>query len=1002
VLKPLFLPCRSRIIGFIGFLCLLAVAGPAAALPAEVGIANTSHTRWTALEGGPPPVMAMAQTPDGWLWLGTSDGLYRFDGDRFVRYALPARGLLTRARIAGLHADANGKLWIIYVAGRLSVLHPDGRLEDIPDAAEPIRGIDVVAIDSDGSVWAAAPTGLHRYDGKAWHKAPIEGRPDADGFDSMLLDGDGQLWAADDRNVWRLDRASGRFDRVAASGGKLTLSPDGRLWLVQRGQLRLLSPATGSAVQPRPRPAWFNQSESRSGGQFDADGTLWTPDGARGVRLRYGAAAARAGFDMGKDADAHIAAASLTGDDPRTLLEDREGNVWVATQHGLDRFRAQRVLRSSLPGAGLHYSLARDCAGVVWAADSRNGALWRLAPGAVPRIEPGREVTVVGNDSRGALLLGGKRSIEVNRCGTVEHIALPPGPDGTPVDLRLSGMRDDGKVLWIASIETGLMGLVGGKWLPRSRFNLPPKIFVSATGAPGQLWLGLGDGELVLYDNGRQQVFDATAVGLAAAIFTQDGVAISGERGLGVLKDGRIDLLRAADPDVLRNLSGMHVTAAGDRWLNGARGVLHVRRADWQRSVADPAQPLRYELIGALEGYPGQAVTETRLPTAVADGAGRIWLAASGGVVSIDTRSWRRNGYAPSVAVLGVQSGELALAAGSSEPGPVDLGPGAGEFSIGFTAPGIGRPEAMRFQYRLDGVDPDWQSAGNRRTAFYNNVGPGAYRFHVRATNEDGVPSVQAATVDLRVAPTLFESRPFQALCVLLLAALAYSLHRYRVRYLTRRVAERIEVRNAERERIARTLHDTFLQTVQGLVLRLDTVVGALPAEGEVRRKLEQVLGEARHAITEGREQLQGLRNEAAAFEEALAATVHALQETSPGTTVSILLDDTAVKASPAIGEDVVEIAREALRNAARHADARHIEVRLACRDGQLILDVSDDGKGIDDAVLDAGGRKGHWGLPGMHERAARVGGRLSVTRRSGGGTVVRLAWPMEGKPAAS
>ncbi|MCC2962468.1 histidine kinase [Massilia sp. IC2-278] len=991
--RSLALLCRS---GVVGFLCLLAWAGPATALPADVGIANTSHTRWTALEGGPPPVTAMAQTPDGWLWLGTSDGLYRFDGDRFARFALPARGLLNRQRIAGLHAEPNGKLWILYVAGRLSVLHPDGRLDDIPDAPVPLGGINAVAVDRDGSVWAATPSGMHRFDGKAWHTAAIDGKFAADGLGSLALDQYGQLWAADDAHAWRLDRSSGRFEQATAPGGKLTMSPDGRLWLLRRGQLRLLPSGRDGAV--RPRPAWFNQSESRVGGQFDADGTLWTLDGTGGVQLRYGATALPGGLDMARDADDHIAATSLSGDDPHTLLEDREGNVWVATQQGLDRFRAQRVLRSPLPGAGLHYSLARDCEGVVWAADARSGALWRLAPDAAPRIEPGQDVTVVGNDHRGALLLGGSRSIEVRACGSVEHIALPPGRDGKPVDLRLLGMRDDGKVLWIAAAETGLMGLVDGKWQPRSHFKLPPKIFVSATGGPGQLWLGLGDGELVLYDNGRQQVFDASAIGLASAIFTQDGVAISGERGLGVLKEGRIHLLRAAEPDVLRNLTGMHVTATGDRWLNGARGVLYVRRADWQRSVADPSQALRYELIGALEGYPGQAVTETRLPTAVADGAGRIWLAASGGVVSIDTRSWRRNPHAPSVAVLGVQSGGLALAGA----GPVDLAPGAGEFSIGFTAPGIGRPEAMRFQYRLDGVDRDWQNAGNRRAAFYTNIGPGDYRFHVRATNEDGIPSAQAATVDVRVAPTLLESRPFQALCLLILAALAYLLHRYRVRYLTRRVAERIEVRNAERERIARTLHDTFLQTVQGLVLRLDTVVGALPAGGDIRRKLEQVLGEARHAIAEGRDQLQGLRGDAAAFEDALAATVRSLQETSPGTAVSIGLDDAAVKAGSAIGEDIVEIAREALRNAFLHAGARRIEVRLSCEHAQLLLEVNDDGKGIDDAVLKAGGRKGHWGLPGMQERAARVGGRLMVARRAGGGTAVRLAWPIEGKAAVS
>lgn len=603
-------------------------------------------------------------------------------------------------------------------------------------------------------------------------------------------------------------------------------------------------------------------------------------------------------------------------------------------------------------------------------------------------------VTVVASDRHGALLLGGKRTIEVRGRGQTRHIPLPPARDGTAVDLRLIGIRDDGEVLWIASPETGLMGLVDGKWLPRTAFNLPDKIFVSAVGGPGQLWLGLGGGELVLYDKGRNQVFDASAVGLASSIFTEDGVAISGERGMGILKNDRVHLLRAAEPEVLRNVTGMHITPEGDRWLNGAAGAVLVRAADWQRSVADPGQPLRYRLFGAQEGYPGTAVIDTRLPSAMADGRGRIWLAATGGVVSIDGAALPRNAHAPRVAILGAQAGEVTLAAPLA--GSLLLPTGSKEFSIDFTAPALRRPDGLRFQYRLDGVDRDWQDAGNRRSAFYTNVAPGAYRFQVRASNEDGVASANTATLGLRIAPTLVESRLFLALCALGIAALGYSLYRYRVRYLTGRLAERLQVRIAERERIARTLHDTFLQTVQALTLRLDTVVRTLPAGDATRGKLEQVLNDTDQAIAEGRDQLQDLRMaDGAMLERGIKDALRELQASHPGIAAGLEVNGEVACLGPAMDEDIAEIAREAVRNAFRHAGATRIEVRLTYGGRQLALEVIDDGCGIEDAVLRAGRRDGHWGLVGMRERAARIAGQLQIDSSAGRGTKVGLVVPL-------
>ena len=976
-----------------GALCLLLSSGlPARALDREVGLANIHHTRWTALDGAPAQITSMAQTPDGWLWLGTYDGLYRFDGLRFTRVELPQRGMLPRDRIYALGAERDGRLTITYAGFGMSTLYPDGRLEELPHTGPSLGPILSTAIDVDGSIWIGAYSGVHRFDGQRWLPVAFDGVPEAGGMHNMLLDQYGQMWVSDREGAWRLDRQRGRFVRITMHGGFFAMSPDGRLWLANGGRMSLLPGAPDGRVLPPPQG--FNRTEVRPAALFDRDGTLWSLGAGRELRLRYGAGALPdAAFDAGEGEGDVVASPPLSGDDPEYILEDLEGNVWIATQHGLDRFREQRVHRSPLSGAGYYFTLARDADGVVWVADRSNGSLWRIAPGRAPQVERGRYATMVANDHRGALMLAGTHGIEVRYRGAVERIPFPSGPDGKPAALRLGGMGHDGKVLWIFSGPTGLMGLVDGKWLPRSEFPLPPKISVSTAGAkPGQQWLGLGDGELVFYDNGVRQAYDASAVGMASRIFAEGDITISGARGMGVLKDGRVQLLRAQDPDVLRNVTGMHVTPEGDRWLNGAGGAVHVRAEDWRRSMADPGLPLRYRQFGVQDGYTGKAMTEIRMPTAMADGGGRIWLVTSGGVVSIDNTPSSRNGHAPRVAILGAEAGGVAVAAA----GALALPAGSNDFSIAFTALGLRRPDGLRFEYRLDGVDRDWQAAGDRRVAWYTNVAPGAYRFQVRARNEDGVASANTAALELEIAPTLLESRPFQLACALAALALGYSLYCYRVRHLTRRLAERLRMRTAERERIARTLHDSFLQTVEALALRLDTVVRAMPDGDRSRTRLEQVLDEADQAIAEGRDRLQELRmSDNVTLDCVIDDALRRLQEDHPGVVAGFEADGSAVRLAPALAEEVAEIAREAMRNAFRHAGATRIDVRLAYGRRRLALEVADDGRGVAEAVLQAGRRDGHWGLVGMRERAAQIGGQLTVDSVAGRGTTVRLAVPL-------
>jgi signal transduction histidine kinase/sugar lactone lactonase YvrE len=984
------IPMRYRAAAFFALFALvtLCLALPAAAATRTPAPGGWLHTQWTAAEGVPLQISSMAQTTDGWLWIGTFDGLYRFDGLRFTRYPLPARLGLTRNLVIDLHAGPKGELYLAYGAEGVSLLHPDGRLEHLPHP--PARSpVHTMAVDGDGSLWAMAD-GIQHYDGRRWRTVSADPAWERTARRGFALDQRGQLWAANDAGTWRLDRALGRFERMLEHGGELTLAPDGRLWVVDAdGDVRLVADPGGGA-----RPPSYAQAEGRSSAQFAPDGTLWTlscqqraclvPDAARRTVARYrveDAATIRLGAGM-----------PLAGAETRGILVDREGSVWISSEQGLNRYSRSAFAAAGLPGSGEDYSLAAAGDGAVWAANYLTGGLWRLRADAEPQAQAGPFARVVAPDSHGNLLVGGKRTIQRRAPGGSEEIALPPGRDGKPADLTMLGIRDDGKVLWTATLETGLVGWRAGRWQPRNAFHLPPKIYQSAAGGPGELWLATGDGTLVQYDvaSDASRSIDIHPLGLVAQIYPGSELALSGDGGFGLVQDGALRLLAAADPEVLRNVSGMVIMPDGDRWLNGAAGLAHVRADDWRRSVADPALPLRYELFDAMDGYPGKAALERRWASAWSGDGRNLWLTTSSGVVRFDTGAVARNTAAPVAAILGLTTDDGAYA----PRGPLQLAPGTGHFRIEYTAPALRKPERVRFEYRLDGADSAWQAAGTRRATSYTNVAPGHYVFRVRAINEDGVASTADATLALEIAPTVVQTAWFRVLCVAALALLLMGAYRWRVRYLTGRVAERMRVKTAERERIARTLHDTFLQTVQGLMLRLDAVAASLPPGDRARRQLEAVLDDAGEAIGEGRDQLQELRaGDNLVLEDVLMESIARLRN---GSKVAITLDvegeRRALRAS--VAAETADLAREALRNACAHGGATRVQVKLVYGRRALLLAIEDDGRGFPPDVLGAGGRNGHWGMVGMRERAARIGAHLEFANEVRGGAAVMLEVP--------
>jgi signal transduction histidine kinase/ligand-binding sensor domain-containing protein len=978
------------------FFLVLALLTPCAwALDSKVALSDYHHDIWTGKDGAPGEVNAMAQTADGWLWIGAANGLYRFDGVRFRRFEAVSGELAPKRSVTALKALRNGDLLVGYIFGGVSLLN-NGHITHYPSRyGNNLMGAVMNTImDDEGVVWAATTNGLLQLRQGEWRNVGPELGVPVGRVSNILIDQYDQIWLASGNQLLVRARGGQRFRTVLSGYATVNLSasPDGRLWLDTHGQLiPLPSQHAGPSV---PRQPWMAQGEGQESGIFDRDGNYWSlacPGICRtdGVGQLGNASVTPMGQPSSK-LDQPWQVSSLTAN---VVFEDRDGNIWVGTQAGVERFRNNRLTPVRMSDGERFFSFGLDEAGqaLVWAKP--NNQLWRLnVDGSATLLEQGPPTPfgVLFNSADGALLKGGMQHIERHRDGKVEIIDYPPE---VVVNGRAEVTRvvDDGRALWVSLSRRGTFRWLDGKWTPHTALGLPGSMAFATPGDAGVMWFGFNDGLVLHYDNGRITRYPPRGEGDVGAItFLHSGpeVLVAGNAGLAVLQGGAFRRLNVLDPDVLSRVSGMAISANGDRWFNGGKGVVQVRAADWQAALAQPWNPLRYVLYGVLDGYPGFAATANRLSSAIADVNGQLWFAGVSGVARLDSTRVSPPLQPPQVRIETlVSQGKRYLDLAR----PVVLPAGATAFRIEYTALSYSMPEALHFRYQLDGVDAEWQDAGTRRAVSYNNLGPGAYRLRVAAVNQFGQWSDQEAVMTVRILPTFTQTPLFYALCATLATGLLYLMYLFWLRQATLRLSTRM----AERERIARALHDSFLQSVHGLTLSFQSALAALPADTPARQKIERVLMMADKVMEEGRDELQELRSGAMGDGD-LARSLTLVGEVLAENRRAVFSLRTrgqsrAFKEQAAC--EIYSIGREALMNAFRHAEAASIQVELEFGSGQFTLEVLDDGKGLAPEILHKGSA-GHWGLTGLFERAERVGGHLTLDNRDSGGLHVRLMVP--------
>ena len=990
---------------------ILAWCPCASALNPSLDTSQYAHTAWTVREGFFKGVInAVVQTPDGYLWLGTEFGLLRFDGVRCVPWPpLPGGEPLRSSNIQNLLVARDGRLWIGTMDGLAS--WKDGKLTQYPELA----GQYVLALleDHEGTVWAgtsATPTGrlcaIQRDSVQCYGRDGSLGRQVV----SLFEDRRGNLWAGAATGLWRWKPGPPKLYPLSKPAPEIHALNEGHngalLISIRRGIIEVVD----GKAEAFPVPG--------AGTQFNPFGLLWDRDGGLWIGTRD-----RGLLHMHQGrTDSFAQSDGLSGDHINSLFEDREGNIWVATVNGLDRFRDFAAATISV-----RQGLSNADVGSVLAA--RDGSVWIGTRDGLNRWKDG-QITVVHKRNRRSLTVAARHGVQV-----IADSGLPDDYVGSlQEDARgriwvfsPGGVAyfEDGRFIPVSAIPGGYIHSVaedrtGGLWvsydesllhwyqgsvverIPWAGLGRKDKAWaLAADPVQGGLWVGFWLGGVTYLKGGLVRASYTTADGLGKgrvnSLHTdRDGTLWAATQGgLSRVKDGRVASLTSRNGLPCDAVDGVVEDDAHGFWLNMACGLVRIARPELDAWAADPERTIHVTVFDSSNGVMSHAFTSGSCPRFTTSRDGKLWFLPLDGVSFVDPHHLPLNKLPPPVHIEQIKADRKIYDISRG----VRLPPLARDVKIDYTALSFVAPEKVHFRYRLEGQDPDWREVVNEREAQYSNLPPRHYRFRVMACNNSGIWNEAGDSLDFSVDPAYYQTTWFRVLCAAAFLALLWGLYRYRLHQIAREFSAQLEARTEERTRIARELHDTLLQSFQALMFHFQAVSDLLPA-GEGKEALGKVLDRADQAIIEGRDAIHNIRSSTTVTNElpqAITALGKELACAKDGekdsVTFRVSVEGPPRALHPIPRDDIYRIAREALRNAFRHAQASQIEAEITYGQDLLRLRIRDDGKGIDPKHLHAG-RDGHWGLPGMRERAQQIGAQLEIWSEAGAGTEMELRVP--------
>ena len=947
---------------------------------------------WTERDGLPSrQVTALAQTPDGYLWAGTGSGLARFDGVRFERWEAPDGSTVRDRSVSALYAGGDGSLWIGF-GGRGGVSRFQGGDVTHYRPGEDLDYGRVVAFveDADGTVWAGGLCGLFRFRDNRWERV---GRRDGfaeEAVTSLYADSGGNLWIGTDEQVLVLKAEAERVEHHASVAQVDAISEDasGALWVsnVTGGLTKLGGENAEDHTSSEEVDRFHRVIHDGGGNTWGATlgrGLLRIPPQSQGTYLAENRFTRQRG---------------LADDVVWTLFEDREGNIWAGTQTGLSRLTLSNVLSTVSPEPErVVRAVEAATDGTIWAATSdgvfrfqRQGQEWRQE-----ELPSQLDVTALHVDRDGRLWMAAL-------AGLYRH------EDGRLLRVPMSGIT---RMPWVTGMTSDNRG---GLWLCDRDGRLllwrtDELTLVSASGVDtrsartvhadrdGNVWIGFADGGVVIFRDGslhRSSQLDLVTNGSVNTLFEDErnpGVMwIGTSTSLDRFDSGRLTSWPLDHLGLGTGLGAIVDDKEGNLWLGLRSGIIRLNPRELDRAQAATGSRVPYRLLDESDGLGGSAGS-TGGPAAVRARDGSLWFITGSRISVVSPTLLPESQPAPSVRIERVYADQERLPL----TGDIRVLPRTSRIQFDYTAMTLSASERVEFRYLLEGFDDDWVHAGRSRQAVYTNLRPGRYRFNVVAASKDGIWADSGASTGIVLAPSFRQTGWVVGLLAAAGAVGGWVARRFRVRRLRQEFGGIVR----ERVRVAREIHDTLLQTLAGLALKVATVEEQMGPATDLQRAKQDLAGirkQIQRSIRETRQSIWDLRspdNKPSSLETVLREAGSTICEKSGS--FDLVVHGKAVRYPRTVEQELLGIVKESLRNAVHHSAAERVRVDLQYTTAGLCLRLSDDGRGfrVDESTPTSGNQ---WGLIGIRERAEQIGARLDIRSRPGAGTVVEVTVPID------
>jgi len=1001
---------------------LLACCVGAFALDPSLDVNQYGHTSWKVRDGFTRgSIFSIAQTPDGYIWLGTEFGLLRFDGVRAVPWQPEESRHLPSGAVMSLLVSRNQTLWIGTRKGLAS--WNNGKFTRFAELDG--EAIYTLVEDRDGTIWAGAGGAPHSGKLCAVRSSAVDcfGGDGQLGFGVVALheDRDGNLWAGVPEGLWRWKPGPPKFYSLPGElNGIQALAEDNERGLLIGWKGGIYRFIDGKPEQ-YPVPGISSKFQAKRLVRDRNDG-LWI------ATFNYGLVHVHQGRT-----DIFSALDGLSGDDIQNLLEDREGNIWVSTTEGMDCFRDLAVATFTVK-----QGLSRVLVGSALA--DKDGSVWLATYGGLNRWDHGQiAIPQLGSAIRdGKIDLSNPNSLFQDDHGRI-WISTPAGLGfvendkftsikGIPAGNVLSIAQDMAGNLWVISEVLGLIRVS-----PQSAVNQIPwsalghKDHASVLAADSRhdgLWIGFVLGGIAYFYDGMVRASYGVADGLGEGRvsdfqFDDDGTLwISTEGGLSRLRNNHLATLTSKNGLPCDTVHWAIEDNDRSMWLYTACGLVRIAHSDldaWAAAVdkgQGPNRAVQVTVFDSSDGVRSLSQPGNYHPQVAKTPDGKLWFLPWDGVSVIDPHHIPFNKLPPPVHIEQITADRKTYDTASDTNGNLRLPPLIRDLEIDYTALSLVAPEKNRFRYKLEGLDKDWHDVGNRRQAYYTNLPPRHYRFRVAAANNSGVWNEEGAFLDFAIAPAYYQTNWFRALCILTFLAMLWAAHRVRVRVLEKRQAlleqhqteiralneQMIKAQEAERMRISGDLHDGVLQQITSLTLRLGTVKRRVPADSEARAEivgLQQELIQIGTDIRHISHELHPALLQEAGLPAALSSYCEEFSKVR-GLPVLCKTDESVQELSPGAALCLYRIAQEALGNASKYSQAKKVEVRLTRADGRVCLSVSDDGVGCEPDQI---GQSGGLGVINMRERVLQLHGTFEFDSAPGRGTTVKAEIPFRPAP---